>query len=157
MSRWMMQLTGTAFLVALMALVGCGSGGSAKGDKIIVKGKVTLDGKDAEGVSLSFYGPSDKAASGNVTTQADGTYEVMFVSQAGEGNYQVSASKGGNVPGITKGEGIDDFQMKLASGAKSGNNPGGLPARYADPSSSGLTVPLVKGMNEGKNFALKTR
>jgi hypothetical protein len=57
-------------LVALTcAALGCGGSGP-KGDKIIVKGKVTIDEKPADGVTLSFYGPSDKVASGIVTTQA---------------------------------------------------------------------------------------
>jgi hypothetical protein len=135
----------------LIAVVGCDSGG-VKSDKMIVRGKVTIDDKSAEGVTISFYGPSDKAASGVVTTQADGTYEVMFNSAAGEGNYKVTANKmvsRGNAP---KGEGLDDFQLKLSGAA-----PNALPARYNDVNTSGLSTPLQKGLNEGKNFALKSK
>jgi hypothetical protein len=139
--------------VALVAAVGCPGGGT--GDKVIVKGKVTVDDKAAEGVTLSFYGPDDKAASGVVITQADGTYEVMFNTAAGEGNYKVTASKP-KTPGAAgpqKGEGIDDFQLGLGGGL----NNNALPARYNDLAKSGLSAPLQKGMNEGKNFALKSK
>jgi len=138
---------------AMVAAFGCGSGG-AKGDKLIVKGKVTIDDKPADGVTLSFYGPDDKAASGVVNTQADGSYEVMFNSAAGEGNYKVTATKVAARAGIQPREGIDDFQLKLASGGAAAS---ALPAKYADVSRSGLSTPLQKGMNEGKNFALKSK
>jgi len=141
-----------ALLVALAAVIGCGSAGS-KSSKMIVKGKVTIDDKPAESVTLSFYGPSDKAASGQTTTQADGSYEVMFNTAAGEGNYKVTATKsvlkGGNVP---SGEGIDDVQLQMA-----GIKPNVLPLRYNDVSSSGLSAALQLGVNEGKNFALKSK
>jgi hypothetical protein len=134
---------------ALLAALGCGASGG-KFDKMIVKGKVTIDGKDAEGVSISFYGPADKAASGVVSTQADGSYEVMFNSAAGEGNYKVTASKtSGKGPA---GEGLDEYQAKL-----SGRNPNQLPTKYNDVNTSGLSTPLQKGLNEGKNFALKSK
>jgi len=50
---------GIGLLIALVAVFGCGSGG-AKGDKMIVKGKVTVDDKPAEGVTISFYGPATR-------------------------------------------------------------------------------------------------
>lgn len=136
-------------ITPLMLGGGCGSS-SAKGMRIIVRGNVTLDGKPAEGVTLSFYGPKEAAAVATVVTQADGSYEVMFDSQAGEGNYRVTATK---VPvrGSTS-EGIDEYQLQLA-----GAGANQLPARYADPNNSGLTVALQAGVNEGKNFALKSR
>jgi len=145
---------GIGLVLALVAAFGCGSGG-AKSDKLIVKGKVTIDDKPGDGVTLSFYGPDDKAASGIVNTQADGSYEVMFNSAAGEGNYKVPATKVSARPGtIQPREGIDDFQTKLASGGAAAS---ALPAKYADVSRSGLSTPLQKGMNEGKNFALKSK
>lgn len=129
--------------------LGCSSSAS-KGSRIVVRGTVTIDGKPAEGVTLSFFGPKDSAASAVVTTQADGSYEVMFNSQAGEGNYRVTATK---IPirGQTS-EGIDEYQLQLAGEASNL-----LPARYANPNSSGLSVVLQAGINEGKNFALKSR
>ncbi|MGL4553943.1 MAG: hypothetical protein ACRC33_22515 [Gemmataceae bacterium] len=144
---------GTGLVIALVATFGCGSGGP-KSDKLIVKGKVTIDDKAGEGITLSFYGPADKAASGVVNTQADGSYEVMFNSAAGEGNYKVTASKISARPGMQPREGIDDYQLKLASGGAAAN---ALPAKYADVSKSGLSTPLMKGLNEGKNFALKSK
>jgi len=151
MSSWMQRSVGFSLLAAILA-IGCGDSGRFKGDKIIVKGKVTLDGKEAEGVTLSFYGPNDKAASGVVTTQADGTYEVMFMSAAGEGNYKVTATKSNMRGNIQAGEGLDEYQLKMANASSSA-----LPPRYADVERSGLSVPLQKGLNEGKNFALKSK
>lgn len=153
MTRWIHRSLGIGVLLTVMAALGCGGGGGPKGDKIIVKGKVTVDGKDADGITISFYGPQDKAASGIVTTQADGTYEVMFMSAAGEGNYKITANKVAGKAGMQSGDGIDEYQMKLASGA-GGNQ---LPVRYNDPDRSGLTAALTKGVNEGKNFALKSK
>jgi len=143
---------GIGLLVSLVAVFGCSAGVTS--DKMIVKGKVTIDDKPAEGVTIAFYGPSDKAASGIVNTQADGTYEVMFNTAAGEGNYKVTATKINARPGIQSGPGIDDFQMKLASG---GGSASALPAKYGDVNTSGLSTPLQKGPNEGKNFALKSK
>jgi hypothetical protein len=153
MTQYLRKVIEASLLAAVVILAfGCGKGGP-KGDKMIVKGTVTIDGKAADGVTISFYGPSDRAASGVVTTQADGSYEVMFNSAAGEGNYKITASKpmtrGGVAP---SGEGIDDFQLKLAGGAQNQ-----LPTRYQDVNSSGLSAPLQKGLNEGKNFALKSK
>jgi len=137
---------------ALIAAAGCG--GNRSSNKLVVKGKVTIDDKPAEGVTISFYGPNDKAASGVVSTQADGSYEVMFQSAAGEGNYKVTANR---IPGAGGGavqpsEGIDEYQLKLAGASKNA-----LPSRYNDVSTSGLSAALQKGVNEGKNFALKSK
>jgi hypothetical protein len=153
MTQYTRRVIEASFLAAI-AVVACGCGkGGHKSDKLIVKGTVTIDGKAAEGVTISFYGPSDKAASGVVTTQADGSYEVMFNSAAGEGNYKVTASKPMSRGGATpSGPGIDDFQLKLAGGAQNQ-----LPTRYQDVNRSGLSAPLEKGMNDGKNFALKSK
>ncbi len=139
-------------LVGSLTLVSLGCGGGTKYDKIIVRGKVTIDDKPAEGVDLSFYGPTDKAASGIVTTQADGSYEVMFNSAAGDGNYKVTAVKRTNRGTTPTGEGLDEYQLKLSGMVQSS-----LPARYADVNTSGLTAVLTKGVNEGKNFALKSK
>lgn len=129
----------------------CGCGSSApKVTRIIVRGTVTVDGKPTEGVTLAFYGPKETAASGTVVTQADGSYEIMFDSHAGEGNYRVTAMKS-TIRGTTT-EGIDEYQLQLA-----GSTANQLPGRYSDPNNSGLTVALQAGVNEGKNFALKSR
>jgi len=141
-----------AFACILFAF-GCGSsgGGGGKSQKIIVKGKVTVDGSPAGGVALAFYAPSENAASGNVITQEDGSYELMFNSNAGEGNYKVTASrrqakKGAVMP---MGEGLDEEQLRL-----SGLSVNSLPDRYATFDKSGLTAVLQPGTNE-KDFALK--
>jgi len=148
------------FAVACFAS-GCGGDGP-KGDKLIVKGKVTIDDKPGDGVTLSFYGPTDKVASGIVTTQADGSYEVMFNSVAGEGNYKVTATKmkGGSgsgpaLPALNPMEGIDELQLKMTVGSSAAAS--AIPLRYNDINSSGLTAVLQKGKNDGKDFALKSR
>jgi hypothetical protein len=134
--------------VLFVAVVSC-SDSSTKG-RIVVRGQVTVDGKPAEGVTLSFFAPNERVAVAIVTTQADGSYEVMFNSHAGEGNYRVTAKKipiRGQVS-----EGIDEYQLQLA-----GESANMLPARYADPAYSGITISLQPGVNEGKNIALKSR
>jgi len=151
MTQWIRTWGSTAGVLAaalLVAATGCGS----KANKVVVKGTVTIDGAPAEGVTLSFYGPTDKAASGVVTTQADGSYEVMFNATAGEGNYKVTANKVGGSSKFQPGEGMDEFQMKMAGGSANS-----LPPRYNDVNTSGLSAPLQKGKNEGKNFALKSK
>jgi len=118
----------------------------------VVRGTVTIDGKAADGVTLSFYAPKASASCAIVTTQADGSYEVMIDSTNGEGNYRVTATKVAIRGGVAKEEGIDEYQLQLA-----GESANQLPARYADPNTSGLSVALQQGVNEGKNFALKSR
>jgi len=146
-------------VVALVAAAGCG--GADKRQKVIVKGAVTVDGKPMGGVTLGFYSPGEKVAVGNVTTQDDGSYEVMFLSHAGEGNYKVTATKiqaksGGKMP--TAGEGMDSFQMGLAAGAAGGPAATNLIAdRYSTVEKTDLTTVLQLGPNEGKNFNLKAK
>jgi hypothetical protein len=138
-------------VVGVLLVTGCGKSGS--GNKIIVKGKVTIDTKPTEGVVLVFYAPNEKAAVGRVTTQEDGSYEVMFDSKAGDGNYKVTATKwqmkkGGAIP---TGEGIDEEQLRLSGAAINT-----LPDRYGNVDSSGLSAVLQLGTNE-KDFALKSK
>lgn len=147
-------------ILMVCTLAGCGDN-SDKRDKVIVKGSVTVDGKPMGGVTLAFFSPGEKVAVGTVTTQDDGTYEVMFKAHAGEGNYKVTATKTQSKPGaksIEKGEGIDDMQMQIAAGAGAGA--AGpvhlLPEKYSTVEKTDLTAVLQKGTNDGKNFAIKT-
>jgi hypothetical protein len=151
MTQWI-RAGGAAVLFVAVLLAASSGCSSSKSNKMVVKGSVTIDGKPAEGVTLSFYGPDDKAATGIVTTQADGTYEVMFKTTAGEGNYKVTANRVAGGSKFQTGEGMDEFQLKMAGGSANS-----LPARYNEPGTSGLSVPLQKGLNEGKNFALKSK
>jgi hypothetical protein len=146
-----------ATILLVCGVVGCG-GDTDKRDKVVVKGSITVDGKAMGGVTLAFYSPGEKVAVGTVTTQDDGSYEVMFKAHAGEGNYKVTATKTQAKPGaksFEKGEGIDDFQMNMAAG--SGGGPVHLlPEKYSNVDKTDLTAVLQKGQNDGKNFAIKT-
>jgi hypothetical protein len=144
--------------LALAAAAGCG--GADKRQKVIVKGAVTVDGKPTGGVTLGFYSPGEKVAVGNVTTQDDGSYEVMFLSHAGEGNYKVTATKiqgktGGKMP--TAGEGMDSFQMGLAAGSGNSAATNLIADRYSTVEKTDLTTVLQFGPNDGKNFNLKAK
>lgn len=133
-----LSLLVTGFLLA----VGCG-GDSDK--KYTVKGKVTLDGKALDGVSIAFYTATGVAAVGNTTSGADGSYEVLFNSKSGDGNYRVTASRWKLKTGaaMPTGEGMDEEQLKL-SGAATNT----LPEKYATPGTSGISVALQAGVNE---------
>ncbi|MBX3399340.1 MAG: hypothetical protein KF873_11400 [Gemmataceae bacterium] len=138
-------------------LVGCGE--TDKRENIIVKGNVTVDGKAMGGVTLSFFSPGEKVAVGTVNTQDDGSYEIMFKAHAGEGNYKVTAKKMQAKPGtktFDKGDGIDDYQLGIASGA-SGGSIHLLPEKYSSVDRTDLTAVLQKGQNDSKNFTIKTK
>lgn len=144
-------------VLALAFLAGCG-GDSDKRDKVVVKGSVSVDGKPTGGVVLAFYSPGEKVAVGTVTTQDDGSYEVMFKAHAGDGNYKVTATKTQAKAGAKAtpmGEGIDDFQLGLAAGSNAPVHL--LPEKYSTIDRTDLTAVLQKGNNEGKNFAIKTK
>jgi len=153
MKHWVYRSGGIALAIACTAFAfGCGSsGGGSKGEKIIVKGKVTVDGNPGSGVALAFYAPKENATVGNVTTQEDGSYEVMFNSQPGEGNYKVTATRWQMKKGAaaTMGEGLDEQQLRMSGAAVNM-----LPDRYSSIDKSGLTAVLQPGKNE-KDFALK--
>lgn len=157
--KWLLHRTPRLALLALLVVPLAGCGGDAdKRDKMVVKGVVSVDGKPTGGVILAFYPTGEKAAVGSVTTQVDGSYEVMFKTHAGEGNYKVTATKvqakaGSAGKEIAKGEGIDDFQLSLAAGSSGPIHL--LDEKYSSLERTDLTAVLQKGQNDGKNFAVK--
>lgn len=136
----------------MLLALGCG-GSAPKGERMIVEGKVLVDGKPMGGVSLTFYEPKAIAAAGIVTSKEDGSFEIMFNSQAGDGNYKVTASKWETKKGakMTTSEGIDIEQLKMSGAAVSA-----LPERYATLDKTDLSVVLTVGKNQ-KDLNLKSK
>lgn len=72
-------LTGTALIVACFALAGCGEGGPPLGT---VTGQVTLDGKPAPNVAVTFM-PVEGGGSASGITDANGNYELNHTTRKG--------------------------------------------------------------------------
>ncbi len=98
-------------------LVGCGGGGPAVGR---VTGTVTVDGKTASGVTVSFQ-PTDGGRSSSGVTDADGKYDLVYsptTMGALLGKHNVSITAG--EPGLDSGGGSAALTQNAA-----------VPAEYA--------------------------
>ena len=126
----------------MILIAGCGGGGKGKGDT--VSGKVTLNGNPVAG-EVIFVGSDGKES--KMLISMDGSYTVASVAK-GEAKIGVkSMSMGiGNAPAPT-GAGKSDMPgVTPASGVPA-------PAKYSNPSSSGLTY-TVKGGDEKFDIVL---
>lgn len=79
-----------AFLLCLSMTIGCGESGPSLGK---VTGKVTLDGKPVANAIVSFV-PEDGRRASSATTNADGIYNLAYISQEGAviGKHKVSVT-----------------------------------------------------------------
>ena len=110
------------------ALIACGCGGTGSTTNTLT-GKVTINGKPAvAGAMVKLVSADNKVATGGVGS--DGTYSVA---DAPEGPVKIGVI--GVPTGTVK---VDMPGMSAATGEP-------IPARYADPNSSGLTYTVKKG------------
>jgi hypothetical protein len=150
--------------LCLVAIAGCGSDGFTP--PVPVKGKVTLGGKPVEGALVTFHNKTGgRSASGK--TEKDGTFKLTCINTddgAPPGDFNVSIkkveAKGGGDAGvdISSGNFGADYGAQMAaaaSGTTSKLLKDAIPAKYGDPTQSGLTRSVVKGEPNDFVFDLK--
>jgi hypothetical protein len=106
-------------LALVCGLTGCGGGGGGA-PSTVLKGKVTINGKPAVVGTVTAYSGGSKAA--ETMINPDGTYQFDNLSS---GEYQLTVTK-------------TDTPTPYSKPVK-------LPAKYADPSQSGLTATVKRG------------
>jgi hypothetical protein len=123
-------------LVLLSMFAGCRDGRQAT---YPVSGQVTIEGKPAAGADLRFYetrGGTPSLSRPYATTDAEGRFVVSTYGMhdgAPPGEYRVTVSWKGPLDRISP-----DQRDAM---------PERLPARFADPSTSGIQVSIVRGQN----------
>jgi hypothetical protein len=121
MSYLYRSLVSASLTLALVCgLAGCGGGGGAP--STVLKGKVTVNGRPAVVGTVTAYRGGSKAAEAMINP--DGTYQFENLSS---GDYQLTVTK-------------TDTPTPYSRPVK-------LPAKYADPSQSGLTATVNRGEN----------
>lgn len=150
-------------MLAVLLLAGCSGGGTDKWadqlpDTVAASGVVLLDGEPLDGASLVLkpVAPGEHAAS--AITGSDGEFELKaFPSKDGAvpGAYQVAVTK--EVPtGARKGFDLGpDAGHEPESAAEVWEN--SLPALYADPATSGLTVEIPPDGTSDLNIELNSK
>lgn len=136
-TRW--TLTAIGLVTLLIGLVpGCGGGG--RPGTISVTGQVTLDGQPLAGAAVMFTGPGGGAP---VTAVTDAS-----------GNFQLQAVPGQNKVAVAKTEGsggAGEAELAPPEGAAAPTSPKYLvPPKYANPTTSGITVDVKAGMGPVK-------
>jgi len=129
---------GTIFVLALGA-AGCG----AKGPKLNpTSGKILIDGKAPEHATVVFHpvnGADDGLAKPHGKVDADGNFTLTTITAgdgAPAGDYRVTVELW-----LTKGRGDEGPKSQL-------------PAKFANPDSSGLKATVVEGPNQLETFKL---
>lgn len=163
----MLRLTGM-MLLSLTGMVILGCGNQTPLDTVPVSGRVTLDGTPVEGANVVFAPTSGSGTAASGVTDANGRYQLTTSAPndgALAGGYAVMISKtvqvGGNPaseavkPGMSEEEATKAaMEAHVASGEAQAEFEDKLPAKYKDPSASGLKAEVSK---EGKmefNFDL---
>lgn len=130
-------IVGHICLVLVLFAVGCRDGQQATHP---VSGRLLIDGQPAAGADLRFYkvgGRSPGLARPYATTDQDGHFVVSTYGMhdgAPTGTYQVCVSWKGPPDRISP-----DQRDAL---------PEQLPERFADPTTSGIEVQIIRGKNE---------
>jgi hypothetical protein len=133
-SRKEFLVIGMAVLGAVI-MTGCGGGdGATRGN---VQGKVTLKGGSLPaGCTVAFSGGT---GGGSATIDASGAFTVSGGIPVG--SYRVSVAP----PATSQSP---EEAMKAAMAGKAGDASGGIPAKYLDPATSGLTFDVKAGDNQ---------
>ncbi len=140
---------------------GCGGGGSA--NTVPVTGTVTYNNQPVEGAVVSFI-PVREGQSAIGKTNASGRYTMRTAQSDGvvPGQYRVKIEKfeGGERATGPSGPTVEEYPADYAeTEAQAGAAPTPapkhlLPAKYADPTTSGFTVTVSSGQQNTFDFAL---
>lgn len=127
-----------AFSIALASLAGCG--GPAGPETYPVTGKVTIDGKPADGLSITFnpVETGKDAAGGNVG--ADGTY-TLYTGVEGKEGAQPGKYK------VTLSDPSDTSYMQSGGGDPTKIQGGRVPVEYKNSSTTPKEVEVTAGPN----------
>ena len=141
----------TCLLLAAAAVGGCGRKGS---DMAPTRGTVTLAGRPVAGAQVTFMAPNAARAAYGVTDAA-GTFVLSTFGQgdgAIPGTHVVTITKPGGEaagPAMSAEQADAAYSAAMAKASRNAAAGGDLPARYADPTQSGLTAEVTKaGPNE---------
>jgi hypothetical protein len=121
----------SAGLVIASMVSGCGSQPQGPKDRALVSGVVTLDGQPLPGGIINFHS-TERSVGTTVLIKSEGVYKSDRV------------PLGQNV--VT----IDTASMQIGGGAYVA-----IPAKYNDPTKSGLVIDVKAGSNEDVNFSLQ--
>lgn len=130
----------------MMCLILAVSGGCGGGDKQeenvlnTVRGAIKFKGKDIPTASIVSFHPKDGSSTGQVIS---GTYSSE------DSYFSVETVKDGET---FVGAPVGEYIVTVESPKR---NPGAIPAKYAKPATSGLTVEIKQGMNNLKEITLQ--
>jgi hypothetical protein len=133
-TTWIVLILAWTALAVVVPLVGCG--GSGRPNTVTVTGQVLLDGQPLPGTAVMFTGP-------------EGGAPVTAVTDA-NGNFKLDAVIGLNKVAVAKTEGGGGAgEAELAPAEEATTPPpvrSVLPAKYANPATSGISVEVKPGM-----------
>lgn len=129
--------------VAVIAVLGCGSGGYS-GPTGTVSGKVTLDGAPVpQGCVVSFVSPAGFTAS--ATVGADGSYTLQ---SADKSSIPAATYKAAVAQPAADMSGADYDKYMSAEGGQAAQAPAAaIPAKYQTVDASGLSYDVKEGPN----------
>ena len=158
------ELVATLVLVS-PCLVGCGGSGSDRPELVPVKGTVTFKDSPVEGATVTFFNANSPRSASGITDAAGKFQLTTFDTNDGAvpGEHTVTISKveasadapmsGGMSPEQIQAkmkEQVDRMKGNLTESAAKTT----LPAKYADPKTSGETRTVVKGDANDFKFQL---
>lgn len=142
--RRVVFLRSVALIAGLAMVAGCGGGGEVDDDRperTPVSGTVTLDGAPVEGAVITFHTESATGRGANGRSDSSGAFKMgTFEATDGvlPGNYQVTVTKmAAASAGSQVSEDDPNYDPNAGVDAKPKNE---LPAKYADPQQSALTI-----------------
>jgi hypothetical protein len=130
--------------VALL-LLGVSGCGNSDPDTVKLTGRVTLDGKPVGGASVAFVG---RQGARLATAQTNAAGEFTIVAALGTNAVSVAKASTNPVAPPVQDDGLmpTDAEYKQMQQAKVADT--GVPAKYADPKTSGIAIDVVSGMSD---------